>query len=294
VKVSVAVLGADLSDEISAIGGAVAQGINARVKKVAEDSRKKASMWADTRLSRTKQQYQNALSVKQVEPGVWAVILDADAAHLETGYGSFDMKPGLLHLGKDIPGNSNIKVSKSGFRYRAIPFDHSQAPANDEHPLHNAVVQKGQEQQTTMGSLADDLKMVLKQTGLNKTSRDANGNPIIGKVATVTPGKGFGDVIVKRFGPGGGSTKTDLDVVGETSIPNILDPRLAGLTKYQFQPQGSKKVRTAYVTFRIVSEKQTGKWIHPGIDGARIFPDLAQWAERTLVEEIEKYLRDSG
>lgn len=63
-------------------------------------------------------------------------------------------------------------------------------------------------------------------------------------------------------------------------------PFLKGLTRvreYQsarhWEPSSS-----AYLTFRVVSEKQIGKgkWNHPGFQGANVFPDIERWADSQL------------
>jgi hypothetical protein len=304
-------LGQELADEISDIGDTVASKINQGIKNLAFQAQGQAAKWAATRLYRTRQQYIDSLSVRQVGPGMYAVVLAAEAAHLEEGYTSFDMKPGLLKTGnvhgvnpdqlgdynKAIGANANgtkggIRVSKDGYRYRAIPFDHSASVAAPTHPLHDAVVQKGQDTQQTMGSLAADMKQMIKRTRLNGITKDANGNPIIGKVASVTPHGGSRNQVKVRMADGTERVTSLGQSLGGSDIQ--INPLLSGLTKYQYEERlrnGGTRVRTAYMTFRMVSEKQQGKWIHPGFDGAKVFPDLQQWAESEMVKMIERYLQ---
>jgi hypothetical protein len=70
-------------------------------------------------------------------------------------------------------------------------------------------------------------------------------------------------------------------------------PFLKGLTRVrEYASADSKKpMSSAYLTFRVASEKQMGKgkWNHPGFQGANIFPDLERWADTqmtTIISDI--------
>lgn len=243
------------------------------MRELAEDTHNKAQEMAGQRLNSTRQKYIDNLSFDQVGDNHWALTLNADAAYLEEGYSTFDMiKAGLTRGPKS-------KMSKKGHRYVSIPFEHAQAPGKSNHPQHDVPVQRGQQSETTKGNLAKDLMRLKQSFGLKGTFKDQNGNPIYGKVFTVTknplgPMWNYSDVLGNK----------------DTAIMEgkEIHKNLAGLTGIQYK--AGSKTKTAYMTWRTASEnpESAGKWIHPGFDGAKIFPDLEQWA----VQRIGQKLRD--
>jgi len=312
-------LGKAIAAEIDRVTGMVNKLAGKVMSEVAKDSLAKARDLAASRLHRTKHTYLNALSLDKQDTTAYVLVLDASARHLEEGYGPFDMKPGLLKykLGGDALVSYNlsrganadgtaapdengkrasfngVRTSKDGYRYRAIPFEHSQAVASPNHPLHSSPVQKGQDSETTMGSLMADMKRLISRSGIGGITKGADGSPVLGKVASV---RGIANepnsVKVTHFGGQHGSGYSQVRSLG-TSLggsPLSLDSRLSGLTKYQFKDKGGR-VRAAYMTFRMVSEnpKSQSKWIHPGFQpGAKIFDEIEVFAEQELVRRLEE------
>lgn len=315
-------LGKAILSEIDRVTGMVNRLAGKVMNEVAKDSVAKARDLAASRLHRTKHTYLNALSLDKQDTTVYVLVLDASARHLEEGYGPFDMKPGLLKYkhgtdalvsynlarGANADGTAardehgrrasfnGVRTSKDGYRYRAIPFEHTQSVASPSHPLHNAPIQKGQADETTMGSLMADMKRLISRSGIGGITRSPDGTPAIGKVASV---RGVANdpnsIKVTHFGGQHGSGYSQIKNLG-TSLggsPLSLDSWLSGLTKYQFKDK-SGKVRAAYMTFRMVSEnpKSQGKWIHPGFQpGVRIFDEVEAFAERELVRRLEELFR---
>jgi hypothetical protein len=76
-----------------------------------------------------------------------------------------------------------------------------------------------------------------------------------------------------------------------------VDKRTLGMTKYQYEVKnrnGGTTMKSAYMTFRIVSEdpKYAQKWIHPGFAGIHAFKDVQRWAEDTLDRMITEIIKD--
>ena len=291
--------GQAIADTLGDMSGDFNERVDKAVRDTALQAYEKLKDKAASKLYRTKDQYIQALKWDKVATGHYSIILSADAAHLEIGYDSYDMKKGLLHLGKEIPvgadGKPKIKVSKAGYRYRAIPFDHSAAPAASNHPMHNNIqgtfgpAMSGRNPATTTGQGSKGLKALIKGVpGWKGTTKDQLGNPIIGKVGTLSPHpENKNAMLYKATG------STD----GPRSIPmgQGFHQNVQGISKYQYQVKnrnGGTTIKSAYTSFRIVSEdpKHAHKWIHPGFHGIRIFGEVQRWAEDVLARKVLEIL----
>jgi hypothetical protein len=75
---------------------------------------------------------------------------------------------------------------------------------------------------------------------------------------------------------------------------NSTHPFLKGVVRvreYKSEKEkagGKPPISSSYFTFRVASEKQnpSEKWVHPGFSGAKIFPDIYNWAEFQLEQLI--------
>ena len=69
-----------------------------------------------------------------------------------------------------------------------------------------------------------------------------------------------------------------------------VDSRSLGINKFQYKV--GNQVKTAYMTFRIVSEDpaHAHKWIHPGFQGVHAFREVEKWAESELDRMITDIL----
>lgn len=277
-----------LKDAIGDIGNTTESRLDKGLESVSRQAFEKAKELAAAKLYTTKQQYIDALSLEQIGPNIFAVRLDASAAHIEKGYNSYDMKPGLLKNAK--------KRSKQGYRYRAIPMEQSSAPAKSSHPLHNRPVQyqgrveNGQMKlpmgATTQGSLSADFD-ALKKIG-NRFAKGSLPSNFTGKAWTATP-----DPLNRNnaiFTMGNGQQY-------KANLGRAFNPMMSGLSNMR-APHESKpnKVRSAYLTFRMVSEnpKQKNKWIHPGYNGAHILEQVQRWTEDNFAKMVESVLRDAA
>jgi|GEM_PF-4012310 len=280
-------LGDQLAMKMAAAAGAITTAHMLAAKKAMRDltiaAHEKAIEMAGQRLNTTKQKYMDNLDYDVSGDNSWTVTLHGDAAYLEEGYGSYDMiKAGLARGPKS-------KVSKAGYRYVVIPMDHSEKYASPRNPRHLDPVQIGQAGESTKGTLAADLRR-LKQvfghrddSGKNVPLTNSSGDPVMGKAYTIkqTP-----------FGPweytnANGIKK--IEAIGGAPI----NKNLSGLTAIQWKDKANR-TQTAYLTWRVASENPAsqGKWQHPGFDGARIFPDLEQWAVNTIGVKLREIFQE--
>lgn len=276
-----------LASEVSGI----IESTNAKLKKslrdLAESTMAKANQMASARLNTTRQQYVDSLKLEKIGPNVYSIYLDEGAAHLEKGYEAYNMiKAGLARGPKS-------KISAKGYRYVVIPFQNKKnaaagTPSGDRQIQHTqTVTERGwsmsspnnQGVQPAKGlhsgaSLGDAIKELEQKSGLSKIVPGVSGkvgswsaHPANSNRAIFTDQHGNQDVI-------------DLD--------RPFNPLLNNLMK--FQNQIGKRTVGSFVTFRVASENPAaqGKWNHPGFKGAKIFPELEDWAMDQLQKIVDE------
>ncbi len=235
----------ELGKDISNLSDEIEAAINQAVSDVAKGAYAEAIRLANKKLKTTRQDYVQALRLEQIDDNIYILSLDGRLANAtEDGYGTFDMKPGLINGPKS-------KVSKEGFRYNTVPFFHS---PNSKAPL------------SDYGEfLRSQVKEIIKKNKLNRVFKNPDGGkPLQGVVARV-----------KNTG--------------------IKD--LEGLVK--IQKTYEKTTQSIYMTFRRVSSKSglpdpqrqilmgpSDAWIHPGYQGAKIFPLIEDYIQ----EEFENII----
>lgn len=190
------------------------------------------------------------LGFEEISPGVWVVSINQDALWIEEGIEpNKDMKPDLL--------KENAHTSKSGSKYKAIPFEHSKAPSQLT-PYAQGLVAK--------------IKANLKKEGIpyKKVERNQDGSPRLGKLHTL------------NFEGGKPSAKATQDALKGVSI-------YQSLTK-------TGNVRRDILTFRTVSSgpNSEGKFIHPGYEAKKFLDKAMVWAQNEfdnniLPEILSKY-----
>lgn len=181
----------------------------------------------------------------------YLITLDGEWANkLEEGFGAYSIRNAMLKSKKTVAVGSRtgepwVRTAKDGHKYAAVPFDHK--------PHANPT-----------GDLGKDIKnlMALGKNGkvqsIGKVFRDAQGNAMTGKVATVN------------------AADTD-------------NARLKNLVKYQHVSK-SGRVSSIYMTFRMVSEN--GKdWIHPGHKGYHLFKEAEEYVEKEMDNIIKTLLK---
>jgi len=144
---------------------------------------------------------------------------------------------------EELLSGKSSKRNKKGERYAVIPFEHSKPPS---------------QQSTSAKALTDQIRDYLKKNNINykKIENNADGSPKLG--------------LVKRF-----------NVESAKLKPNHKDSPLQGVSIYQRIDKKTGKVQRDTLTFRIISESMrgTGKWEHPGMQGAHLMIKTLAWAE---------------
>lgn len=201
---------------------------------------------------KNRQDYLRGLHFKDLGNDNYLIYLDGEWANkLEDGFGPFNMKDTLLNSQKTVEVGSRagqpwVQQNAQGKKYAAVPFEHK--PYSGD---------------AGSGDLGADIKKMTalnsagKSQKLTKTFKDIDGNPIAGKVATVT----------------------------ETDNPN-----LKGLTKYQ-HVHASGRVSSVYMTFRYISENSDG-WQHPGHSGYQIFKEAEEYVDAEMGNILKTILGD--
>jgi hypothetical protein len=304
-------IGQSLRSELLDLLGGINSQVNDGLASLTQQAEAKAKDYASTRLHATRQQYESALNAVQLGPNKWAIVLNADAAQLEEGYASYDMKPGMLNSNAIVQSGKNagkkwVRTSKDGYKYAIVPMDQSNTGSgagmnspDSQVQIQNPVTngpgglsrQGGVASGTqTRGDLKRDMNHMIKRAGAAFKNAPSGtrlvGNPgNANEMKMVEPGQSMKDGMSFNLGKS----------LGGSSIP--VNPLLNGLVKKTFeqkQKNGKTVTKSAYMTYRIVSEKQTGKWIHPGFSGAKIFPDLEQWAATALEKMVQEILQNAG
>lgn len=194
----------------------------------------------------------NLSRVEEPVPGVFVITLNEAALFIEEGMDRHDMKPDLL---------KDAKTGKNG-RYKIIPFEHSKLPQDMTGKQQNIVQQIRDNLKKEKPSFQYDAKGNAKmgRPSLRKIEYNSNGDPRLGKLHTFSWG---GEK------PGKGNT-------GVLQRVNI----------YQSKDQVTGKVNRSVFTFRTVTDKQTDKWVHPGVKAAKILDEAGDWAEKEFENEI--------
>lgn len=208
-----------------------------------------ASIVADAQkeLNSTRVDYLKALSFDKLGDNEYLISLDGKAANAtEDGYGSFDMKEKMLQSDKIVAGGSRagqkwVRENAQGKKYAAVPFEHKATPKK------------------ATGDLAADIRNLTatnrrgRKQKINRTFKDEQGKPLVGKVATATS----------------------------------ENPILNKITKFQHVSEKGA-VSSIYMSWRMVSEDSTG-FIHPGYEGVHLFSEAEKFVEDQL-EQIVKTL----
>lgn len=166
---------------------------------------------------------------------------------LEHGADPWDMHNTLLK-------GPNVKVSKDGNRYRAIPFRH-QTPTSS-----------GVGGGTPMGSPYSGHPLVDNAQALGKIIHREGK-----KLAPSTDGAWGG-----RLGAG---LAPKLREKHSTDI-------YAGMVRLE-KAYGKKKQNT-YQTFRMISDAAPDKWLHPGLEAANIADDVHDFIEKIADQALAK------
>lgn len=234
-----------LAREFAEFEKEVEEEIKRAVQNSALSTHAKAIELADQKLNTTKMKFINNLKFEEISSGTWIVFLQEPMVWRDEGLKPFDMRTTLLA--------KNYKTSKSGARYRAIPFEHSKNPS---------------EQSSRAKFYTDQIRKELKRRNIpyKKIEYNANGSPKLGRlhkfdIPSDPPARKSGRVVASH-------------------------PALHGVTIYQSETSDGK-VRRDIMTFRTISDNQDPeKWQYPGLEGAHIMDEAYNWAMQTFETEI--------
>jgi hypothetical protein len=172
--------------------------------------------------------------------------------NFEFGMESFDMKG----VRPGWLGGGKAKTAADGSTYVTIPFRHSKSNSPRMGYTGKAA--------GADPNLKTQLRQATKKYGLDRMIRTATGQVVQGNVAR---------------------------------IPNKapVHPYLQGLTRIQKAASGSiggkQRGSGQLMTFRRMSSKSDpSSWIHPGIDGANIMPDVERWVDGQLDKIMDQIL----
>lgn len=224
----------------------VEQDLQKAVANLAAITDAKVKEMAQQELKSSRQPFMDSLGFEEIAPGVWVISVGEEGMWVEEGIESNkDMKPDLLAEG--------AKTSRSGHRYKVIPFDYGSPPST---------------QTPSTQMIVSELKSKLKKENIpfKKIERNADGSPKVGKLHELDLGNPKG----RSGGLGKGNT-----------------PALNGLSIYQSITK-SGNVRRDIMTFRTVSSGpgSAGKWHHPGLEAKKFLDRAVEWAAKEWEEKI--------
>jgi hypothetical protein len=238
-----------LSKQLNKVQEEVQSEIVKAVGNLAKAANEKVRELASEKLKSSSKKFNDALTFEEITTNVWVITLDETMAWREDGLESYDMKPGLLKNG--------AKTSKSGNKYKSIPFSHGSGkyvPSNSK-----------------SSQFISLLKTELKKRNIpyKNIEMGHDGQPKLGKLHTIK------DINSPR------PTKS--------SSKGIYH----GLNVYQTK-NSKGSIDRSFMTFRTVSDgpASNGKFIHPGISGAKIFDEVLAWVEGKWDQEILPNLLD--
>jgi hypothetical protein len=236
----------------------------------------KAVELASEKLHSSKDTYMENLELKQVDENTWVVTLHPEAMWIEEGMDRHEMIDNLL-FGKN---GRQPYLSKDGLsQYKVIPIKLNKAPTRSTQAAK-------QLQQVLKKEFAD------RKIPYGKIENGPDGKPLEGRLHKLDimdrPLK-TADGVGQGHGPIG-QVKQGMGGIPFLKGVNVLQKQLRG-------PTGALRGQKDIMTFRIVSTKQkgSGRWVHPGVQAAKIIDKTFDWAsnewERTIkpqmVEELE-------
>lgn len=189
----------------------------------------------------------------------WSLELDDEAKWIEEGIpANFDMLPGLLNSPK-------AKQGKNG-KYIIIPFKHNGSGPKTAVQTH----------------LSNQVRSAMQDQGIpwNKIEKSKTGEHKLGLLHKMdVNAKPMHQPIMGTEGPTGRPMKSK---EGRSF--------LKGISVYQHKMGG--ETQRDVMTFRTASESQKGKkWIHPGLQGFKGFPDAYSYAQ-SHIQEIFDSIED--
>lgn len=145
---------------------------------------------------------------------------------------------------------NNPRISKKGHRYKVIPFEQGNSARAGENK--------------NLGNIVKLLKQELKARNIpnKKIENNPDGTPKLGKLHS-------------------------FNVASPKPTAKASTDALYGVNIYQTKTSRGR-IRRDIMTFRIVTDdhKREGKWMHPGLEGVKIFDDVYAWIEKEFETAI--------
>lgn len=223
---------------------------------------------AKNKLHSTRDNYMSALNVK-MDNLVLIVELDKDnwlACAVEEGVKGWDMNN--PPNGKGHLSGPNAKISKKGYRYVHIGM--------------------GKEAGKKPGPMASERGQRIQQK-INEAM----------KRPQIVPGR-FGNLsqLHTKMGskfmpgvlPGGKIVESQKIATADSEISGLYRTRIFSNSEEFYQKQASKRgmPKWTLTMFRTMSDNPAAKhWIHPGIQGVKIFQDTEQWVNQLVGPLLE-------
>ncbi len=234
----------------------------------------KAVELAGERLHSRRQMFVDGLHLLE-QDGVHVLQLDSTVRWIDDGLPARNMLD-------DFQASPKAKFSKDGGRYLIIPFSHGPGKGVTNTP-------------TSSQPMVEAVKREMKARKIPwaTVERDADGKALLGRLhkfdvrASIHPaktgqgaGQGWGPEGAVRQGP------NERQLVGGGPGGGGR-PFLAGVQVYQREKPGGG-VQRSVVSFRIASSKHRGdgRWHYQALEGAHIFAEVEDWAQRTVDQEI--------
>lgn len=252
-------------DELLGIEEDIKSSMNEAAKETAEAIKGKIIELANSDLASTKDQYIEALSIREEGSDTYYVVLDKKMVWREEGMDAHSILDHLLKSPK-------AKQSKDGHTYVNVPFK---------------IKTEGKGASSAQQTLIDTVKSELSKRNIDasKVEYDEKGNAKEGTLHRFDLTKGA----QKTFeGPGTGKGDIGKPMRGPSG-----QPFLKGLVVSQ-KKDSSGKIKRAVTTFRTASSAQqgTGLWDHPGVDAANLFDKAFDWALDSFDEIIASKILD--
>lgn len=226
----------------------VQQDLQKGVADLAAITHAKVAEMAGDQLHSSRQTFMDSLGFEEISPGLWVVSIDEEGLWVEEGIEpNHDMKPDLL--------KGATKVSKEGYKYRSIHFDHGTAPSQMNGYAQNLVAK-----------IRSDLKK--KGIPFKKIETNPNGSPRVGKLHSFPNG-----------------------IDGNKNG----NPDLKGVSIYQTVTKTGNVRRDILTFRTVSGgPKSAGKWMHPGFTAKKFLDQAADWAtkeweDKILPEILSKY-----
>lgn len=248
-RVKVSLSGLNKLADIVALN--VLPGIQAAVEQTAQETQ---SVWQASVMKAPgvwlghKQQYASSIQWKSSNPGSAEIWTDYPVAR--------EVESGFpaRDLKQMLTTSNKVRVTKGGKKYLVIPFRHN-TPGNDAHAA----------------SMPDHIYAAAK--GLAPSGVSGKSTRTSGTGATVPKFLySWGDRL-----PAGLAPKLK---------PHHATDIYAGMTKFNTSSGGGKS--SGYMTFRIMHEGQTDKWIVPAKAGLHIARDVADAMRKRFKDNLSK------